>query len=93
VTGTAPNRQLLITWNNAQLLSDNTSTLMFTVFLNETTNTVDFVYQTMTGATTEAQGSAATIGLEDDTGTIGSQYSCNTAKITSTPLAVRFTPQ
>jgi hypothetical protein len=96
VRGTQPDRQLVITWDDVQLLLDTTAHLTFSVFLNETTNTVDFVYQTMTGATPEAQGSNATIGLEDDTGantaTFGTQYSCKTATITSTPLGVRFTP-
>jgi hypothetical protein len=93
VAGTKPNRRLVITWENAALVSDTASHLTFSVVLTETTHTIDLLYETMTGPT-EAQGTLAVIGLEDQSGTLYTQFTCQSMKpvITSTPFAIRFTP-
>ncbi len=93
VTGTKPDRQLVITWENAALVSNTASHLTFSVVLTETNNTIDVLYGSMTGPT-EAQGTLAVIGLEDQSGTLSTQFACQSMKavIPSTPFAIRFTP-
>lgn len=89
--GTAPNRQFVITWNDAQPLGDGASHMTFSVVLSEGTNTVDIVYQTMTGST-RAQGDSATIGVQNSAGTAATQFSCNTAGSVMSGTAIRFNP-
>jgi hypothetical protein len=89
-SGTKPDRQFVITWEDAQLKSTSSSHLTFSIVLAETTGTIDLMYGTMTGGT-EAEGNRATIGIAS-TGTMETQFSCNKPVITSTPFDVRFTP-
>jgi hypothetical protein len=91
VDGTKPNQRLVITWEDANLVSNSSSHLTFSVVLTETANTIEVLYDTMTGGS-EAQGSKATIGLEDKSGTLATNFSCDKAVITSTPFAILFTP-
>jgi hypothetical protein len=91
VTGTVP-KQLVVTWEDASLVSDSSSHLTFSVVLTETANTIDLVYKTMTGSS-EAQGTLAMIGLEDGSGTLATMFSCMPmTPVISTPFAIRFTP-
>ena len=64
--GSAPNRKWVLEWSNAHYFGSTTGvSLTYEVILSETTNTIDFVYSTMTGAR------AQTMGLENFTGAIG----------------------
>jgi hypothetical protein len=94
VTGTAPNRQMLITNNNAYIFNDTSYSLTFTVVLSETSNLIDFLYQTMTSTVPanlpQAQGSTSIVGLQSSS-TFAYQFSCNTASVPS-GTALRFTP-
>lgn len=99
VTGTAPNRQFVVTWKNATVQFDTGSVLTFSVILTQTTNTIDFVYETAVGAGGDGgdpsvEGSTASVGMQIPMGMseLYVKYSCNTPFITSTPFAVRFTP-
>jgi hypothetical protein len=89
--GTAPSQQLVVTWEDAEFSASLSGHLTFSVVLTETTNTIDLMYETMTGGS-EAEGDQAAIGLEDSTGSLFSQFSCHEAVVTKTPFAVRFTP-
>jgi hypothetical protein len=61
--GSAPNRQFVVEWRNAyHCCTEGNATLTFEAILTETSNTIDFVYTTMTNART------STVGLEDSTG-------------------------
>jgi hypothetical protein len=91
LSGTAPNRRFVITWEDAQLKSTSSSHLTFSIVLYEATSAIDLMYGTMTGGT-EAQGDHAVIGIADGTGTLATQFSCDMPLITSTPFDVRFTP-
>jgi hypothetical protein len=89
VTGAAPNRQLVITESDAYIYPDATTHLTYTTFLNETTNTIDIVYQTMMG--TNAQGQTAVVGIQSATLALAVQFSCHTASVPG-GTAIRFTP-
>jgi hypothetical protein len=91
VTGNEPDKRFVVTWEDAYICMDTSTHLTFSVVLTESTNTIDLRYGTMTGSS-EAQGSQATIGLEDESGMLATQYSCNKTVITSTPFAIHFTP-
>jgi hypothetical protein len=90
-TGSSPGRQLVVTWEDAMFSVSMSGHLTFSVVLTETANTIDLLYETMTGGS-EAEGDQATIGMEDSTGMSFTEFSCRTAVITRTPLDVRFTP-
>jgi hypothetical protein len=95
--GAAPNRQMVVTWEDAGFPNGgrrggvSNGHLTFSVVLTETANTIDLVFQTMSG-TMEAQGNQAAIGIEDSTGALAPQFSCNAASINATPMGVSFKP-
>jgi len=90
VQGNAPNRQLVATWDNATLYQLNTQ-LTFSVILNETTNVVDIVYQTMSGDP-DATGTLAVVGLQNADGTQATMQGCRMPGIVQSGGALRFTP-
>jgi hypothetical protein len=51
-TGTAPNRQFVVTWQNMKGFGDglDTTNLTFSAILSEGSDTIDFVYKSMLGA-------------------------------------------
>jgi len=65
--GTAPNRQFVVQWSNMSILDEDgrnqNARLTFEAVLFEGSNDIQFVYHTMTG--TRADGSSATVGLQD----------------------------
>ena len=96
--GTAPNQQFAVTWSQVTDGSDPGSTLTFSLVLTQTTNTLDFMYQTATGADggidPTVSGMSATVGIQGMPGGkfAATPYSCAAAFLKSTPLVVRFTP-
>lgn len=87
--GTAPNRRWVAEWNDeVHCCTDDPAVhLTYEVILSETTNTIDFLYDTMTGATAHA------VGLENQDGSAGINV-CDAAT-TCIPTAgqrIRFTP-
>jgi hypothetical protein len=97
-TGTAPNRQFVATWSQTTDQSDPGSVLTFSIVLSETSNTIDLMYQTASGADggldPTVAGATATVGIQaKPAGTlVYTPWSCHTSFITRTPLDVRFTP-
>jgi len=83
-SGTAPNRIFNIEWR-AVYFSANATTLNFEIRLYETTGQIDFLYGTLNGT-----GNSATVGLQKDTGSSSSTFSCNTASL-SPGLKVSWT--
>jgi hypothetical protein len=74
-TGTAPNRKFVITWNklsfNDPLENVGTqSSLTFGLILSEGVNKIDLIYSSMVGSTTRKNGASATIGVQNETGTV-----------------------
>jgi len=82
LTGAAPNRQLVVTWKNMQFatntLLDNPATITLSAFLDEGSNQIHFVYDTLAGLTDRANGSGATVGVQNETGALSTDES-NTA--------------
>ncbi|HEY5241456.1 MAG TPA: hypothetical protein VIJ22_08325 [Polyangiaceae bacterium] len=95
--GTAPNQQFVATWEQASLFSDPSSVLTFSIILTQTTNSIDLVYQTASGADggvdSNVGGASATVRLQAPaTPELTASASCNKAFIPSTPYDIRFTP-
>jgi len=69
VVGNAPNRQAVITWKDMTFstTSDRPASLTFSAILSEGTNRIDIVYDTLDGVTERANGSSATVGVQDET--------------------------
>ena len=65
--GSAPNRQVVITWKNLDFASkqDAGSHLTFSAMLSEGSDNIDVVYDDMTGPTQRASGASATFGVQD----------------------------
>ena len=73
VTGTAPNRKLVIEWRNVYISHDPALTrFTFEAILGED-GTITFNYSNLTAANT--QGTAAVVGIESPGGHVGLQYS------------------
>lgn len=85
--GTAPNRQFVVQWNDTHYCcTPGTVSNTYEVILTEGSNVIDFVYETMSG--TRAQ----TMGIENQTGTMGIN-ACGTGTcIPATGQRVRFLP-
>lgn len=64
--GSAPNRRFVVQWADAAYYPSRTANLTFEIVLNETSNTIDMLYQSL-GTT----GSGVTLGLETVDGTDG----------------------
>jgi len=91
--GSVGSRQFIVTWNSVEFLGASTSALTFQVILEEATNDIIFQYFTMTpgnAGTSRAQGSSATIGIENQTETDGIQYLVNEVKGALDGRAFRF---
>jgi hypothetical protein len=96
--GSAPSQQFVATWSQATDSQDPGSTLTFSLVLTQTTNTLDFMYQTATGADggtdSTVSGITATVGIQGLAGGkfAATPYSCAAAFLKTTPLVVRFAP-
>jgi len=83
VSGASPNRIFNVEWRAVYL---GTSTYVnFEIRLYETSGRIDFVYGTIPNT-----GISATSGVQRDTGSLFTQFSCNSATLTNS-LLVTFT--
>lgn len=87
--GTAPNRQLVIEWQNVRPYTDANQRLSFEIVLHED-GRIGFAYQEIESGGLE-QGGSATIGIENELGTSAIQASNNNALV-ATDQAITFTP-
>jgi hypothetical protein len=62
--GVPPNRQYVVTWNDVFHIQDPVGHLSFSIVLSESSDIIDVLYGTMSGA--YSAGQVATIGLADD---------------------------
>ena len=80
--GSAPNRQFVVTWKKMKFAqtADNgpTVNLTFSAVIDEGTDKIHFLYNTLDGANDRANGSSATVGVQNETGTEATDES-NTA--------------
>ncbi|MGE5786088.1 MAG: S8 family serine peptidase, partial [Myxococcales bacterium] len=84
VVGTAPNRKFVMEWRNVAVDFDLNKRITFELVLSEATGEVLFQY-----LDSDSTGNNATIGIENETGTIGHQYSYNKPAI-SAGMAIQY---
>ncbi|WP_370321421.1 carboxypeptidase regulatory-like domain-containing protein [Actinoplanes sp. ATCC 53533] len=87
--GTAPNRKFVIEWRNAKFRPSGPDRITFEAVFSETTGEIAFNYGTLT--TTLQQGAAATIGIENASGTVAQLFSFQEARVNSNG-SITFTP-
>ncbi|MDH3973937.1 MAG: RHS domain-containing protein [Deltaproteobacteria bacterium] len=85
-SGTAPNRIFTVQWSQARFYNPRAASLTFQALFHENGNIL-FQYNSMSGGAWN--GGSATIGIENSDGTVGLQYSYNSAVI-SPGLAISF---
>lgn len=79
VAGKSPNRKVVVSWVGVPHKLSKSTKYTFQVVLCEGTNDIYFQYKSMGAADVIlGSGASATIGIEDETGTQGVQYSFNT---------------
>ena len=86
VTGSAPNRTFIVEWRAQFCCSSGAPVVDFEILLHEDSPNFEVVYGSLNGNT----GSGATIGVQKDTGSSFTQFSCNTASL-SDGLMVSYT--
>ncbi|HTV17648.1 MAG TPA: carboxypeptidase regulatory-like domain-containing protein, partial [Polyangiaceae bacterium] len=86
--GEAPNRRFVIEYRDAAVQFDPSQLVRFEIVLHET-GEIGLVYHTASPSPLQ-RGSSAGVGMEDETGTIGFQYS-NNQPVLESGTAVLFT--
>src|SRR5262245_33606029 len=86
--GTAPNRRFVIEWRNVRFVSETTKRVDFEVVLSE--NGQILTQYRNIAADGREQGNSATLGIENQAGTVAFQYSFNEAVINSPTFAVLY---
>jgi len=87
---TAPNRQFVWEINDEYRLADATNHLTIETFLNEGSNTIDVIYQNITGA--GSSGENCNVGMQNTTATRSYVYEYLRLGSITTGLRVRFVP-
>jgi hypothetical protein len=89
VRGTAPQRKFVIEWRNLTYYQDNTRRVNVEIILSERSNKITVVY-TGIAVDDREQGSSATLGIENATGSDALRYSFNTPVIGSPNFAICY---
>ncbi|MBN1171382.1 MAG: S8 family serine peptidase [Micromonosporaceae bacterium] len=89
VQGQAPNRQFVVEWRDVAFFGVNGPRMTFEVIIQERGEII-IQYQEL-AETQRGHGSSATVGIENETGTVGLSYTCNEAVLAG-PGAVAFLP-
>lgn len=76
VTGTAPNRWLVVEWRNIGLYGSTSARITFSVAISEV-GEIRYHYADLASTKTRERGDSATVGLEDAAGTGAVTYSVN----------------
>jgi len=88
LVGSAPNRMFVIEWRNVRYFNDLTRRLDFEVILHED-GRIQTEYRNIDPDGRE-KGNSATIGIENESGTVALQYSFNEAVIDDPAFAVMY---
>lgn len=89
-SGTAPNRRWVVEWRNVHLYGDTSARASFSAVFDENGD-VTFTYADINPAHAGERGSAATVGIENGSGTIAFQYSHKEA-VLATGKGIFFKP-
>jgi subtilisin family serine protease len=76
VTGTAPNRKFVVEWRNIGFYQDTDHRVTFQIVISEF-GTVTVQYKDLDPAQPRELGSSATVGIENELGTVALQYSAD----------------
>ena len=87
--GAAPNRKFIVEWRNAKFRPSGPDRITFEVVFTETTGDIAFNYGTL--STSLQQGAAATIGIENASGSVATLFSFQEARVNSNGT-ITFTP-
>jgi LPXTG-site transpeptidase (sortase) family protein len=79
--GTAPNRELIVQWTNYGYFNSSLPMGTFQAILYEGSNAIRTQYRQLL-TDPRSFGNSATIGVENSTGTVGTQYSYDTSSLT-----------
>ncbi len=91
--GTAPNRKLVVQFNNMSFWNSPVLLGTFQVILYEGSNNIQTQYRSIVDLTSSrASGNSATVGLENANGSAGVVCSYNTAGYIQSEKAILFTP-
>ena len=99
VSGSTPDRQLIVRWSNARSSTEPTATNTFQVVLSEAAsllvdNEIVFQYRDVAqDAPLTGGGRAATIGLQDQIGQFRTEYSSAGSSLLADAMGMRFTMQ
>lgn len=86
--GTAPNRQFVIEWRNVQFFATQLR-VDFEVSLFENGDIV-LAYRNIDAANVRETGSSATVGIENETGTVARQWSFNETNALNNATQIRY---
>ena len=92
ISGTAPNRELVVEWYQIPSHAFGTETYSFEVILYESTDRIKFQYLDVDSGTSHDFGASATVGIENGDGTKGIEFAYNTSSL-SNGMAIEFIPQ
>jgi len=84
--GTAPARELVVTWDRAEAIGDSDEKYTFQIMLSESSNFIKIQYDSIVGDNTRT-----TVGIENASGTVGLQIA-RFAEYVQDDLAVLITP-
>ena len=91
--GTAPNRKLVVQFNNMSFWNSPVLLGTFQVIIYEGSNNIQTQYRSIVDLTSDrASGNSATVGLENLDGSAGVSCSYNTAGYIQSEKAILFTP-
>jgi hypothetical protein len=89
VLGAAPDRTLVVAYDQVAPYDDHGITFTFQILLHEGTHAITLQFASVDGSSDFANGAAATVGIQSDQG-VGLEYSCMTDAVLHDELAVRF---
>jgi subtilisin family serine protease len=93
VIGDAPNRRAVISWVAVPRNSTPTESLTFQALLLEGSNEIIFQYLDVRPGISRGAGRAATVGVENDTGTVAAKYTFDgSPSVLSNNQALAFLP-
>ncbi|MHB8522061.1 MAG: S8 family serine peptidase [Limisphaerales bacterium] len=94
-TGTAPNRQVVISWVSVPVKGSflNLAKVTFQAVLLEGSNKIQFQYQQIEPNRTAGDRQTGTVGVEDQTGTVAAKYTYNESpSVLTNNQALLFVP-
>jgi hypothetical protein len=88
--GSSPNQNFIVQWNIPRISAGCGAPLNFEVVLSESTGNIQFNYLDVLSGGAGDNGSSATVGVENSTGSGGTLWSFNTASLTNN-LSILYT--